>query len=363
MKININPEIFATNAQPFMLLDAKANMVYANPAAQPLAAMLSQHRLLWLRELLKASSSDEKPLHHLTTESLPLEARNWDIWLTSAETSEYALWFKPLASAAPAKTSNIPGLSLIGQKMRDEMTAYAGMLRDHFSSLKDSTAVPAHFQLMAKTLYIAERMEELTKLSELQESNRFASNERIYLYSLTNQLLSQISSSSTHPIEWIVDPSGAMLAPVFGDKAWLTLALRAYFKKLADGASDNASNAGTIHLQFQQIGGYAHLTGRCQSDTNPAAQVAGQRHPTQAAEPAFDLSLQLADRVLELHGATVTVQSQPDRTHFESVRITFPTASPQTTRPDVWCDNCPAAKQSAAFARDIATLTRVKNHD
>jgi hypothetical protein len=257
--------------------------------------------------------------------------------------------FTPQESAAPERISDMRSLSLIGQKLREEMTTYAGMLRDHFTSLKDSAGVPAHFQLMAKTLHIAERMEELAKLSELQESNRFASYERIYLYSLTNQLLSQISSSSTHPIEWIVDPAGAMLAPVFGDKAWLTLALRAYFKKLAEGASDNASNAGLI--------------GRCQSNTSAAAQVAGQRQPTQAAEPVFDLSLQLADRVLELHGATVTVQSQPDRTHLESVRITFPTSSPQTTRPDVWCDNCPAAKQSAAFARDIATLTRVKNHD
>jgi hypothetical protein len=271
--------------------------------------------------------------------------------------------FTPQESAAPERISDMRSLSLIGQKLREEMTTYAGMLRDHFTSLKDSAGVPAHFQLMAKTLHIAERMEELAKLSELQESNRFASYERIYLYSLTNQLLSQISSSSTHPIEWIVDPAGAMLAPVFGDKAWLTLALRAYFKKLAEGASDNASNAGTIHLQFTQISGHASLIGRCQSNTSAAAQVAGQRQPTQAAEPVFDLSLQLADRVLELHGATVTVQSQPDRTHLESVRITFPTSSPQTTRPDVWCDNCPAAKQSAAFARDIATLTRVKNHD
>jgi hypothetical protein len=359
MKININPEIFATNAQPFMLLDAKANMVYANPAAQPLAAMLSQHRLLWLRELLKASSSDEKPLHHLTTESLPLEARNWDIWLTSAETSEYALWFKPLASAAPAKTSNIPGLSLIGQKMRDEMTAYAGMLRDHFSSLKDSTAVPAHFQLMAKTLHISEQMDELAKLSELQERNPTGKEERIYLYSLCNQLISQTPSFTSSHIEWIVDPSGALLAPVFGDKAWLTLALRAYFKKLAECAADG----GAIHLQFQQIGGHASLTGRYQPDTSTPARNISHRQPAQSEEHVFDLSLQLAERVLELHGATVTVQHLPDQKRFESVRIIFPTASPQTTRPDVWCQNCPAVDQSAAFARDIATLTRVQKND
>ena len=363
MKIDINPDIFTASAQPFMLLDAKANMVYANPAAQPLSAMLSQHRLLWLRELLKVSSSDEKPLHRLTTESLPLEARNWDIWLTSAETTEYALWFTPQESAAPEKTSDIPGLSLIGQQMRDEMTVYAGMLRDHFSSLKDSAAVPAHFQLMAKTLQISERMQELAKLSELQERNPFAREERIYLYSLTNQLLSQISSASTLPIEWIVDPSGAMLAPVFGDKDWLTLALRAYFKKLAESVSDSASEPGAIHLQFNQIGGHASLIGRCQPVPHAPAGDAGPRQPAQPKGQVFDLSLQLAERVLELHGASVIVQHQPDRSHFESVRITFPTASPQTTRPDVWCQNCPAAKQSAAFARDIVALTRVQEND
>ena len=362
MKIDINPDIFTANALPFMLLDAKANMVYANPAAQPLSAMLSQHRLIWLRELLKASGSDEKPLHRLTTESLPLEARNWDIWLTSAETSEYALWFTPQESAAPVKTSAPPGLSLIGQTLREEMTNYAGMLRDHFNSLKDSAAVPAHFQLMAKTLQISERLDELAKLSELQERNPFAREERIYLYSLTNQLLSQISSASTLPIEWIVDPSGAMLAPVFGDKDWLTLALRAYFKKLAEGASDSTPDGGSIHLQFHQIGGHASMTGSFQPVPHAPTGDAALRQPAQSEEQVFDLSLQLAERVLELHGATVTVQYQPDRSHFESVRITFPTASPQTTRPDVWCENCPAVKQSAAFARDIATLTRVKNN-
>ena len=359
MKIDINPGIFAANAQPFMLLDAKANMVYANPAAQPLAAMLSQHRLLWLRALLKAASDHEQPLYHLTTESLPLEARNWEIWLTSAESSEYALWFKPLASAAPAKTSNIPGLSLIGQEMRDEMTAYAGMLRDYFSSLKDSTAVPAHFQLMAKTLQISEQMDELAKLSELQERNPTGKEERIYLYSLCNQLISQTPSFTSSRIEWIVDPSGALLAPVFGDKAWLTLALRAYFKKLAESAADG----GAIHLQFQQIGGHANLTGRCQPDPSASALDNSYRQPAQPEAHALNLSLQLAERVLELHGATVTVQHQPDQARFESVRIIFPTASPQTTRPDVWCQNCPAVDQSAAFARDIATLTRVQKND
>ena len=367
MKIDINPDIFTADAQPFMLLDAKANMVYANPAAQSLSAMLSQHRLLWLRALLKASTNNEKPLYRLTTESLPLEARNWDIWLTSAESSEYALWFTPQESAAPERTSDIPGLSLIGQKMRDEITTYAGMLRDHFSSLKDSAAVPAHFQLMAKTLQISERMDELAKLSELQEGKPFAREERIYLYALINQLLSQISSASNHPIEWIVDPSGALLAPVFGDKAWLTLALRAYFKKLADSASgsasDHAADGGAIHLQFQQIGGHASVTGRYQPDPSAPAKAKSHRQTAQPEGHAFDLSLQLAERVLELHGAAVTVQHQPDRARFESVRITFPTGSPQTTRPDVWCQNCPAAEQSAAFARDIVTLTRVQKND
>ena len=363
MKIDINPGIFAANAQPFMLLDAKANMVYANPAAQPLAAMLIQHRLLWLRALLKAASSEEEPLHYLSTESLPLEARNWDIWLTNAESTEYALWFTPQEPAAPEQTTNIPGMNLIGQAMRDELTAYAGMLRDQFTHLKDSTAVPTHFQLMAKTLQISERMEELAKLSELQERNPFAGEERIYLNSLTNQIISQISAATNHPIEWILDPSGALLAPVFGNKDWLTLALHAYLQKLAENAADNATDCGTIHLQFQQIGGHATLTGRCQPSLLESSRDDGIRQPAKAEGHAFNLSLQLAERVLELHGAIVTIQHQPDQARFESVRITFPTSSPQTSRPDVWCQNCPAAKQSAAFARDIATLTRAKKND
>jgi hypothetical protein len=247
--------------------------------------------------------------------------------------------------------------------MRDEMTAYASMLRDYFSSLKDSTAVPAHFQLMAKTLQISEQMDELAKLSELQERNPTGKEERIYLYSLCNQLISQISSATNSPIEWIVDPSGALLAPVFGDKVWLTLALRTYFKKLAECATDNPADGGAIHLQFQQIGGHASLTGRYQPNPSASARDNSPRQPAQPEAHALNLSLKLAERVLELHGATVTVQHPPERTCFESVRMTFPTASPQTTRPDVWCQNCPAVNQSAAFARDIATLTRVKKND
>jgi len=233
VKIDINPDIFAANAQPFILLDARANAVYANLAAQPLLDMLNAHRLLWLRELLKTSNTSEKPLHRLTTESLPLEARNWDIWLTNTETSEYALWFTPQETAPQEKIANIPGLSLIGQQMRDEMTTYASMLRDYFTSLKGSSAVPAHFRLMAKTLQISEQMDELAKVSELQERNPFGKEERIFLHALINQLITQFPTSTSRPIEWNVDSSGALLTPVFGDKAWLTLALRAYLKRSA----------------------------------------------------------------------------------------------------------------------------------
>ena len=134
----------------------------------------------------------------------------------------------------------------------------------------------------------------------------------------------------------------------------MELALRAYLKKLATSAPDG----GAIHLQFQQIGGYASLIGRCHPDmTQPIGEI--RDSPSDQAEThAFDLSLLLAERVLQLHGAEIKILRQPDQARFESIRITFPTAFPQTKRPDVWCQNCPAVDQSAAFARDIATLTR-----
>jgi hypothetical protein len=39
--------------------------------------------------------------------------------------------FTPQESAAPERISDMRSLSLIGQKLREEMTTYAGMLRDH----------------------------------------------------------------------------------------------------------------------------------------------------------------------------------------------------------------------------------------
>lgn len=358
MKIDIDPEIFSAYQQPFMVLDAKAKMVYANTAAQPFVAMLSANRLLWLRELLKAADSNEAPPHCLPTEGLPPEAKNWNIWFTSTAASEYVLWFTPLTTGVTEKTDDIPGMSLIGQQMRDEMIAYASMLADHFSSLKSSKGVPIHFQLMAKTRQIAERMDELAKLSELYERKPFGKEERIYLYSLINQITSQPPTLTGSPVKWVVDPSGAMLAPIYGDKSLIELALRSYLKKLATSAPGGSA----IHIQFQQFGGYASLIGSSQLDLT---QLESNNHDTQSAQTqkrADDLSLLLAERVLQLHGAVIKINNLSDKDIFESIRITFPTGYPQTARPDIWCQNCPAAEQSAALARDIATLIQAQKN-
>ena len=358
MKVALDAVMFANSPQPFMLLDEKAKPVYANPPAQRLLPVLSSHRLLWLREFLHSTGTRQDAPYQLSAANLPPEMSGWDVWLSLTDTSGFALWFMPHAPELATDASGAAGLSLIGRRMRDELSGFASLLSASFPDLANSTLVPLHFDLMARSRRLSELLEDVVLLSELQERHPFQQEERIYLYSLINQVIGNLDPAPAS-IDWQVDPAGLMLAPIFGNRHWLTLGVRAYLRRIAEGLE---GKPGSVQINFQQIGGCAIVSGRIGPWHEAPARTARRRKAAPCDTPNINLKLLLADRVLSLHGAKVKINRRDSMPHIESFSLSFPTSFPYAAKPDVWCQECAALEQSMEFARDFAILTRAQRN-
>ncbi len=355
MKVDLHASMFASSPQPFVLLDDKARLIYANSAAKPLVNMLGKHRLLWLREILRIAESPQDSPCLLSAEMLPPEAADWDVWLSMTDAAEFALWFMARSRESAGEAADAAGLNLIGQRMREEMTDFARMLNAAYPELVDRMSVPVHFDFMARSRRLSELFDDVAMLSELQEQALIQRDERIYLYALVNEVIGNLDPLAESGFDWQIDSAGLMLAPVYGNRHWLMLGLRAYLRCLM---ASRGEGGGSISVQFQQIGGCAIVS--CRVRAHKGAPARARRLHKQSASDVkdYNLKLLLAERVLNLHGADVKLSYREPRNQIVSFSIAFPTSFPYAAKPDVWCQECPALGQSLAFARDLAALNR-----
>ena len=358
MKVDLDAGMFASSPQPFVLLDEKAKPVYANSSAQSLLPILGKHRLLWLRQFLHCTQTQQDTPYRLPPENLPADVAGWEVWLSLTDAGEFALWFMPDAPELALDAAGAAGLSLFGRRMRDELTAFASMLRNSFPDLVNSDAVPLHLDFVAKSRRLSEILDDVALLSELQERHPFQQDERIYLYSLINQAIGNLELAA-ESIDWQVDTAGLMLAPIFGNRHWLSLGVSTYLRRLVEGLE---GEPGTVFIQFQQIGGCAIVSGHTGPLTEAVAASGRRLQATPSEMPNSNLKLLLAERVLSLHGADVKTGRRESMRHIDSFSLSFPTSFPYAAKPDVWCQECPALEQSLVFARDFATLTKDRSY-
>ncbi len=352
VKLDVNTQLLDASPQPVLLVDGEARLVYANPAAQQVVPAFIAHRVHWAREIGKLAGSRALLPTRVAPEVLPEDLKNWQVWVAAEGDAGYALYFMNLPAETDKAGGSPAGRRLIGRALRDEMKAYAGQLREAFSSIAHATGMPGQADLMRQTRRLADQTDELVMLAEMEEVGASRKDDRIYLYSLTNQLCADLQAARHADVAWDVDPAGALLAPVYGNRRWLSMALQAYFLVLAT----SSPRVVRVKLQFRQEGGNAVISGRTFIDDRDSYS------PPVAAGHAPDrdpvLSVAVARRILELHGAEIRLVRAEQR--IDGFSITLPTSFPFAARPDIWCQDCASLKQSVAIARDFAAMMETR---
>lgn len=346
-------ELLFVLADPVVWLDTDGRPRQFNPAAQRLLPgwMLQDARHSWIG----AGSSEHKDSlpRQLSWSDLSVPTLGWDVWLIQADVEGYGLLFSSTGYDTPQDPTRMAtAMSLAGAEFRQGMVSLSALMQETFGKLLDSAAVNDHFLLLAKARRTWEHLEALTALSEMYVKNALDGDERIYLYSLVTRLVEDQRARRGERVRWEISPDGALVAPIYGNTQWLDKALTAHLESLAEAALAGAR----IHIDLRQVGGYVVLTGHLESSspTGPAPSL-GARN-SGPADPQ-DLELLIASRILALHGAEARIKRHGGNGQMQSFVITLPSSLPQGRRPDVWCQECPAMKQSMVFARELATLS------
>jgi len=346
-------ELIFLLADPVVWLDADGRPSQTNPAAQ-------RHLPSWMfldkdhAWFITGGDDQKAPLpRKLNSTDLSVLILGWDVWLIQADADGYGLLFSNSGYDTPQDPTRMAtAMSLAGAEFRQGMVSLSALLQETFGKLLDSAAVKDLFILAAKAKRTSEQLEFLTSLSEMYAQNALDRDERIYLYSLITRFMDDQRARNGEDRRWEISPDGALVAPIYGNAKWLKRALSAYLESLITTSMIEA----TIRVELRQVGGYVVLSAQVES-AGYGHQVA--RSPGISNESTIDhqdLEFSVATRILALHGAEMRIKRQEGSTQLESFVITLPTSLPQGRRPDVWCQECPAMKQSLVFARDLATL-------
>jgi len=367
MKIEMDVSTLAYSIQPVMLIDSDGRLSYANLAAQSLLPMFIEYRPLWTRELANVTDGNVELPHQFDAVNLPAEIKHWIVWITRAEPDRYALLFiKPTRSRETPPLDEL-GFRLIGKRMQDELKSFAESLRATLPSLKKTAVASEHFELMTKTQRLSGQLDELALLSELHEGKAFNHNDRISLFSTMKNLIDeQQRSDADSDLENItleIDPTGALLAPVYGNKHLLTMALRAFLHKIIISARNAYQRKAKVQVLFRQLEGYAFITLRTRMSDNDVAPSAKDQPSGSSVDAIHTLSIAISERILLLHGAKIRLAKVDNAGYIDSVVISLPTSHPVAAKPDIWCQDCPAFSQSVAFAKDLAVLMGDKLND
>jgi hypothetical protein len=350
MKIDFDPAMIAASPQPVMLINTEAALVHANPAAGPLMPVFLKGRKLWSTAIAGVKAGRTTLPCSLDLAATLPEAQSWKVWLCRADDG-YALIFETLLPDHPAGA--MPGeFALIGKPLRDQISAFAESVRRIDGSLLNRHDIEHRGEMLGRAGWIVEVLDELTRLSELHAGNPLKDEERVFLYPLVQAVAADLRRPDGRAGPWDIDPAGAGVAPLYGRRDWLTLAVRACMKRLLASCPDNAR----LRIELRQVGDFALLTG----GVGPRAgrPPDGDPRPRAAAGalPQFDLDLQVAERVFELHGGQVRIRRLDSNDPLESFSVALPTAHPHAARSVGRCEVCPVARQAMEYARELASL-------
>lgn len=206
--------------------------------------------------------------------------------------------------------------------------------------------------------------DRLIKLGDVLVGPPIVCDERILIAETLHDVAQDLQETARkRGIGIRMEATHEMLAPVYGSKHWLCLALRLLISPLI-----TSSGAGMhVLMKLRQVGFHQlisgtinyHRTSQTTQDLLPAGR-GPHRNQIATAIRVDQLDLVLAHTVIELHGGTLkTVLGEsgiPNEFH-----LSLPTGEPQAIYGHKDCSSCQHMRQAEQFAQDIGELLNNKH--
>ncbi len=367
MRLNLDMNILRHMTDGVVVLDRYAQIVAFNKIAEPWTP-----RCQAMAAALKRLIDEERhgrlvlPLF-IDMQMVPpnnAPSQRADAWLCKNGRNEYAIFIvspnPSLPTSAPTRTQPKAHRNLLAL-VRDDVRGQLSKLRALMHpGGNQQAAAPAVIAQQCKK--VEQLMQEVTDLSLLLEHDEVFAGERLSVPELIENVLvslPQNAKQSTVELHAGIDP----LAPVYGNGAWLSYALRL----LIVGMIDSAPQRTLVQLTTRQMGDFLVLTGRSsatrsmQSEATPACTGATEPEPTD--EDAANIQMMMCKRIIELHAGQIRLTSMPaDTSSFqppgsiESFTLTLMTCMPASERSYAACADCRHVGQALSFASDMAQL-------
>lgn len=342
-----------------VLVNTRGEQVAANPAGRDLVGE-SGPRVAPLLKIIKRVQSGEialpcqvKPGEVLAEPQPEPES----LWLLAGPTDDGPLADKDLFFVLIAPRPGDPLalshrdtalLDLVGTETRRDLSRMVELLRNFDQS-------PANRrETLRLAEMLAEEIEKLGELVDLQQRVGLSGQERIFLGPVVEHLIKSIEQKSPAlPSRFSVSVINAEPSPIYGQVQLLGRALKALLTQLAKACPAS----GRITISIQQLGDFVLINGKV---------IAGNKLiPTRVAEPSSTAltrrDLQIARRIVELHGGQVRLgahkqASDEADTPVESFLLSLPTCRPAVDKPSNYCAACPTTFQAQQYAKDLAEV-------
>lgn len=340
--------IFEAASDCILLVNKKSQVVFANTAARRENLVTSENTVIHaIGSLINA------PQPHTST-SIQIELsqdgnqRCLDISLIKME-QLLAIVAKVVQAENHHDVRESHLQTGLQQEIASPLRTFITELRDHEKNTQQTAQQqpPANDNMITAAEVLSSALDDLLHLIEISDSTPLARDERI----ATQDLLSEITSwtAQQHPGTSLVvrvAPSSAKIGVVYGNRFWLTMALRTCVTSMI--RSNKTKN--TIFLSCHQHGNFAnfHLL-------NNGYLQPGNTHPSDDAGTASNhnqdtssqIGFRLAKRIVELHHGHIR---QLGHGSTLEILLDLPTGAPVESRNEL------NTAQVIRYAKDIATL-------
>lgn len=366
MRLNLDMNILRHMTDGVVVLDRYAQIVAFNKIAEPWTP-----RCQAMAAALKRLIDEERqgrlvlPLF-IDMQMAPPNApsQRADAWLCKNGRNEYAIFIVSPNPSLPTNASTCAQpkahrnlLALVGGDVRGQLSKLRALMHPGGNQ---QAAAPAVIAQQCKR--VEQLMQEVTDLSQLLEHDEVFAGERLLVPELIENVLVSLPANakqSTVELHAGIDP----LAPVYGNGAWLSYALRLLIVGMIDSAPPRTS----VQLTTRQMGDFLVLTGRSsatrsvQSEATPA--YTGTAEPESTDEVGANIQMMICKRIIDLHAGQLRVTSMPADasplhapSRIESFTLTLMTSVPANERSHASCADCRHVGQALSFASDMAQL-------
>lgn len=232
------------------------------------------------------------------------------------------------------------------------------------ASAEDDAAGPVLTRLRRASRRTGDIASRLIGIGELLSGDPIITDERILLAEAVREAAAAVAPlAREHGIGILLDDSEQALAPVYGSRHWLGLAMQCLLRHIAQSAPPRSH----VLLRIRQVG-FHQLVSAVIQFVQPSHKSldllrnAGRsigspsvRSQLAMASHAEDIDLALARAAIEAHGGNLRGEMDTDQS-IAQFTLTLPTGESHGLRQRPSCASCPYVHQAEQFAQDIGEL-------